>query len=82
MNYQKMKLIIYQKITNMETIQKRTSFNRKDVDKWQLVFKCNNEKIVHGNYSLCRNEQNKKGKDITKIIPFSFKNNTVPRHTS
>ena len=46
---------------------------RKTVDKWQLVYKVNNEKIVHGSYSLCRNEQNKKEKGTTKIIPFSFK---------
>lgn len=46
---------------------------RKSVDKWQLVHKCNNDKIIHGNYALCRNEQNKREKGTTKIIPYTFK---------
>lgn len=56
-----------------EKAQRRISFIRKNVDKWQLVHKCNNEQIIHGNYSLCRNEQNKREKNTTKIIPLTFK---------
>lgn len=56
-----------------EKAKHKASFTRKNVDKWQLVHKCNNEKIIHGNYSLCKNEQNKRLKGSTKIIPLTFK---------
>lgn len=56
-----------------EKAQRKASYVCKNVDKWQLVHKVNKEKIIHGNYSLCKSEQNKKEKGTTKIIPFSFK---------
>lgn len=46
---------------------------RKHVDKWQLIHVSTKEKIVHGNYALCRHYKDNFPKGSVKIIPFSFK---------
>ena len=60
----------YERFNKIAQEKKFQTKKKEKISVWQLVFVPTGEKIIHGGYALCKNEQNKHAGDKRyKIIP-------------